>query len=42
MPEPVILIIRPEYSIENKLKKDYESQFINDLMLNDKIFKKIN
>jgi hypothetical protein len=34
------LILRPKYSHKKQIKIDYETQFLTDLMLNDKIEKK--
>jgi hypothetical protein len=36
------LILRPRYSHKRQTKIDYEAQFSTDLMLNDKIEKKLN
>jgi hypothetical protein len=41
MSKPATLIVRPRYSYRKQIKKDYEAQFLTDLMLNDKIEKQI-
>jgi hypothetical protein len=41
MSKPATLIVRSRYSYRKQIKKDYEAQFLTDLVLNDKIEKKI-
>jgi hypothetical protein len=40
MSKPATLIVWPRYSYRKQIKKDYEVQFLTDLMLNDKTKKK--
>ena len=42
MSKYMTLILRPRYSHKRQTKIDYEAQFSTDLMLNDKIEKKLN
>jgi hypothetical protein len=42
MSKYMTLILRPRYSHKRQTKIDYEAQFSTDLMLNDKIKKKLN
>jgi len=42
MSKYMALILRPRYSHKRQTKIDYEAQFSTDLMLNDKIEKKLN
>jgi hypothetical protein len=41
MSKLVTLILRPIYSHKKQIKIDYETQFLTDPMLNDKIEKKL-